>query len=93
MVFTEEATQLFLNGGKVVNTIGTEKMVVIVRMPKGEFIQDEREGQEDNKFEYVILQNYDPKKLTVVGWKNGSLSQVKKRVYEEELHFVYGKEF
>ena len=92
MNFTTELSQAFLNGGQVVSTINGSKgrKTIIVRMPKGQWIPDFREGQEDNSFEYVIAQTaWFIDRLDVIGWKNGTKRGVEKKVYDEQLEYMF----
>jgi len=61
----QKVTQLLLNGGAIVSShVGINKknrthFVGLIRMPKGKFIKDTREGElyENNYFEYAIIEN------------------------------------
>jgi hypothetical protein len=61
----QKVTQLLLNGGTIVESrVGINRQnkthfVGLIRMPKGKFIKDTREGElyENNSFEYAIIEN------------------------------------
>ena len=61
----QKVTQLLLNGGTIVSShVGINRknrthFVGLIRMPKGKFIADTREGKlyENNSFEYAIIEN------------------------------------
>ena len=61
----QKVTQLLLNGGTIVSShVGINRQnrthfVGWIRMPKGKFIKDTREGElyKNNSFEYAIIEN------------------------------------
>ena len=72
-----------LNGGQIIlkKTSG-KNTTILIRMPKGKWIQDDRVGNEDNEWEYVICQDYlTLGKVIVEGWVNNSLEGAKKDTY------------
>lgn len=91
MKITNEVLSIITKGAIVTFEMGTTHKTLIFRMPKGKFIQDKRNSEESNEFEFVIVQNFmDIYELSISGFKNGSKNEVQKRVYNEELRFSYG---
>jgi len=90
LTMSNELQSLLLNGGKIVFTDSLfGKTTILVRMPKGKEIKDDRIGKENNSFEYVYAQNYlNDSILDVAGYQKGGLREVKKRTYQEHLDIV-----
>lgn len=87
MKVSQNVTNLFLRGGKVVHKeIYGEATTYLIRMSKGDFAEFE-----EVSFEYVWIQNYNDKyELIIAGYKNGSLTQIRKEVISEhdDMNFV-----
>lgn len=84
MEFSNELKEMFLNGGQVVYINRYKCLTILVRMPKDNFIQDDRKDHEDNSFEYAYAQNINGGVLVeVVGYRNGGLRVVKALIAKE----------
>ena len=86
-----EIQNYLLNGGQVVlkETIG-KNTTILIRMPKGKWIQDNRIGNEDNKFEYLICQDYlTLGEVIVAGWRNNTLQGAKKNALKEHNEMTW----
>ena len=82
-VMTKEVLQLFLNGGKIVHRETYTSQTYLVRMPKGNFIQDYRNGMENNFFEYIIIGDLcDDGKIVIESTLNNTLRGAKKIMNE-----------
>ena len=86
MKLSNELTKLFLAGGKVVHKETYTCKTYLIRMPKDEFIQDERSDYLDNKFEYAWAQsNSDNDTIEVGGYLNESLPMARKKMNEKHI--------
>ena len=93
---SQEVTNLLLNGGTMITNRQEPKkydflFTGLIRMARGYWVQDSREFMEDNKHEWVIVQN---RKETVNGvityWpikvmsnNSGTMQELKKKMLEE----------
>tara|TARA_R110000822_G_scaffold297606_1_gene420244 strand:- start:620 stop:907 length:288 start_codon:yes stop_codon:yes gene_type:complete len=94
MKFSQELQELFLKGAQVVYSQAVynyssqyKTQVHLLRMPKGMFIKDERQGElyKNNAFEFVKVENYRIKDLfQVSGYISGDLRSVKKEIRLEK---------
>lgn len=86
LTLTKEAANIFLNGGKVIGTLGSDHVkTCLVRMSKGAMA--EYEGQE---WEYVIIQNRrGGDTLHVASYHNNSVRRMKEKfsVYHYETEY------
>ena len=88
-----ETQNYLLNGGKVVlkETSG-KNTTILIRMPKGKWIQDYRKGFDNNKFEYVICQDYlTLGEVIVLGHRNNTLQGAKKDTYNTHNEITWKK--
>jgi len=92
MEFSKELKELFLKGGAVVCSETYTTNTYLIRMPKGEFIKDNRIKYEDNFFEYVIVDdNYE-----IASYFSGSLVDAKKtmrNIHKEKCSYIWRKEY
>jgi len=55
MEFSKQVNELFLKGGKIVHSETYTTETYLIRMPKGNFIKDDRPEMENNYFEYAVV--------------------------------------
>ena len=86
----ESVLDLILKGGTVVLHLEMDNTAtVLIRMPKGEFIQDGRIGNEDNYFEYAWAHNYlESSSISAAGSFNNTLRGAKEKVSKEHYEQV-----
>ena len=83
MQFNKEVNELILKGGKMVHNETYTSTTYLMRMPKGSYIQDYRDGQENNYFEFVVIGDLSNNGILVVeSYHNNTLRGAKKIMNE-----------
>tara|TARA_R110000796_G_scaffold221120_6_gene337163 strand:+ start:4573 stop:4854 length:282 start_codon:yes stop_codon:yes gene_type:complete len=87
----KEIQNLLLNGGTVVlKEDGGKNTTILIRMPKGQFIQDDRAEYENNFFEYVICQNsMNVEIISICSYTSDTLLGAKKKTWKKHSERSY----
>tara|TARA_R110000803_G_scaffold59248_2_gene117768 strand:+ start:137 stop:454 length:318 start_codon:yes stop_codon:yes gene_type:complete len=99
ITLVKEVQQILFNGGQIVKTItptddGGKNTTILIRMPKGKFIKDDRKGElyEDNYFEYLICQDFcELGTVQLMSYTNDSLLQAKKITLAKHVERTYSR--
>jgi hypothetical protein len=99
MEFSKEVKELFLKGGVIVYRDTFKTNTFLIRMPKGQFIKDDREDWKNNFFEYVIVGDYfrrnGDNSIDTETHLNSTLGGAKKRMsleHYEKCSAIWNKE-
>jgi len=89
-----EVQSLLMNGGQIVikETVG-KNTTILIRMPKGKWIEDDRvKMYRNNSFEYAICRDYlTLGEITVSSYFNDTLRAAKKRAYQDHQEITWLK--
>tara|TARA_R110000803_G_scaffold70019_2_gene132671 strand:+ start:167 stop:448 length:282 start_codon:yes stop_codon:yes gene_type:complete len=91
ITLNKEVQTLLLNGGTVVRKEdGGKNTTILIRMPKGQFIKDDRTEYENNHFEYVICQNFmNVEIISIASYTSDTLSGAKKKTWAKHSERSY----
>tara|TARA_R110000787_G_scaffold76330_2_gene168404 strand:+ start:207 stop:503 length:297 start_codon:yes stop_codon:yes gene_type:complete len=96
MEFSKEVKELFLKGGAIVHSDTYTTNTYLIRMPKGQFIKDDRKEWKNNFFEYVIAGDYyGDDSIDTETHLNSTLGGAKKRMilnHSEKCSAIWNKE-
>jgi len=92
---SQEVQSHILNGGQIVlnETMG-KNTTLLIRMPEGEYIADDRvKMYRNNSFEYVLCQDFlDDNVVRVAGYRNDTLRGAKKDADKEHQEITWLKQ-